>query len=87
MASTPPVASPPASANLPAPIDVVPPAGGFDRAGVRALLAEGPLAKTIHRIARAPFGHTVTTLRIGRCEKPPPSGYSKLASSAPNASE
>lgn len=46
------------------PIRVEPPPGGFDRAGVRALVAEGALAKNLHRIARAPFGHTVTTLRL-----------------------
>lgn len=44
-------------------ISVVPPPGGFDRAGVRALVAEGTLARQMHRVARAPFGHTVVTLR------------------------
>jgi hypothetical protein len=44
-------------------ISVAPPPGGFDRAGVKALVAEGTLARTMHRVARAPFGHTVVTLR------------------------
>ncbi|MFO0634753.1 MAG: AAA family ATPase [Nannocystaceae bacterium] len=47
-----------------APIVVTPPPGGFDRAGVRTLVAEGTLAKQLHRIVRAPFGHTVLTLRL-----------------------
>ncbi len=47
-----------------APIAVTPPAGGFDRAGIRAIVSEGPLAKNLHKIVRAPFGHTVTTLRV-----------------------
>ncbi len=46
------------------PIHVAPPPGGFDRAGVRAAIAEGSLAKNLHKIVRAPFGHTVTTLRL-----------------------
>ena len=44
-------------------ISVAPPPGGFDRAGVKALVAEGTLARQLHRVVRAPFGHTVTTLR------------------------
>jgi hypothetical protein len=44
------------------PIRVEPPPGGFDRAGIRELLAKGPLPRTIHRIVRAPFGHTALTL-------------------------
>jgi len=42
---------------------VSPPAGGFDRAGVRDLLKESGLATVLHRLVRAPFGHTVLTLR------------------------
>jgi hypothetical protein len=42
---------------------VSPPAGGFDRAGVRELVKESGLAMTLHRLVRAPFGHTVLTLR------------------------
>lgn len=45
------------------PIVVTPPGDGFDRAGIRKLLAEGPLPKALHRIVRGPFGHTVGTLR------------------------
>src|SRR5690349_10395326 len=47
-----------------APIQVSPPPGGFDRAGIRTLVSEGTLAKSLHKIVRAPFGHTVTTLRV-----------------------
>jgi hypothetical protein len=42
---------------------VSPPAGGFDRAGIRALIQSGGLAGALHKLARAPFGHTVLTLR------------------------
>ena len=42
---------------------VSPPSGGFDRAGVRDLLKESGLATVLHRLVRAPFGHTVLTLR------------------------
>jgi hypothetical protein len=42
---------------------VSPPAGGFDRAGVRELVKEAALATALHRLVRAPFGHTVLTLR------------------------
>ncbi|MCA9689667.1 MAG: AAA family ATPase [Nannocystaceae bacterium] len=45
------------------PIFVEPPVGGFDRAGVRDLVKESGLAKAVHRVAAAPFGHTVLTLR------------------------
>ncbi|MCB9707109.1 MAG: AAA family ATPase [Myxococcales bacterium] len=44
-------------------IIVTPPPGGFDRAGVRSLLRDAGLATALHKIARAPFGHTVLTLR------------------------
>ncbi|HEY0138605.1 MAG TPA: AAA family ATPase, partial [Nannocystis sp.] len=47
----------------PAALLVTPPAGGFDRAGVRDLLKESGLATALHRLVRAPFGHTVLTLR------------------------
>ena len=53
---TSPATSPPA-------LLVSPPAGGFDRAGVRDLLKESGLATALHRLVRAPFGHTVLTLR------------------------
>jgi hypothetical protein len=55
--------SAPPSTPASTPIDVTPPPGGFDRAGVRTLVAEG-IAKSLHRVAKAPFGHTVTTLRL-----------------------
>jgi hypothetical protein len=55
---------PPESSTDRGPIQVLPPPGGFDRAGIRALVAEGTLAKNLHKIVRAPFGHTVTTLRV-----------------------
>jgi hypothetical protein len=52
-----------AGAVAPSPIVVAPPASGFDRAGMRALLADQKLAAALHRHVRAPFGHTVATLR------------------------
>ena len=42
---------------------VSPPAGGFDRAGVRDVIKESGLATALHKLVRAPFGHTVLTLR------------------------
>ena len=51
------------SSTVPPALIVSPPAGGFDRAGVRELVKESGLAMTLHRLARAPFGHTVLTLR------------------------
>ncbi|MBL8948959.1 MAG: AAA family ATPase [Myxococcales bacterium] len=56
----------PATGPAPAPaspISVSPPPGGFDRAGVRSAVSES-LAKALHRVAKAPFGHTVMTLRL-----------------------
>jgi hypothetical protein len=47
----------------PGPLTVEPPPDGFDRAGIRALLSEGKLSSAVHRHVRAPFGHTVLTLR------------------------
>ncbi|HGG58120.1 MAG TPA: hypothetical protein ENK31_10025, partial [Nannocystis exedens] len=44
-------------------IAVSPPVGGFDRAGIRALIRDSGLAKALQSLARAPFGHTVLTLR------------------------
>ena len=44
-------------------ITVSPPIGGFDRAGIRALVRDSGLAKALESLARAPFGHTVLTLR------------------------
>ncbi len=51
-----PSSSPPA-------LIVSPPAGGFDRAGLRELVKESGLGTSLHRLVRAPFGHTVLTLR------------------------
>ena len=47
----------------PPPLLVSPPPGGFDRAGLRDLVKESGLAAALHKLARAPFGHTVLTLR------------------------
>jgi len=44
-------------------ITVSPPTGGFDRAGIRTLVRDSGLATALHKLARAPFGHTVLTLR------------------------
>lgn len=44
-------------------IHVTPPTGGFDRAGIRAVLQGSGLATALHKLVRAPFGHTVLTLR------------------------
>ncbi len=44
------------------PIVVEPPAGGFDRPGMRTLIKDAGLDKVMHSYVRAPFGHTVTTL-------------------------
>jgi hypothetical protein len=55
--------SPPSSNPSTDALSVVSPPGGFDRAGVKALVAEGTLARQLHRVVRAPFGHTVVTLR------------------------
>lgn len=53
---TSPASSPPA-------LLVSPPSGGFDRAGVREIIKESGLAMALHKLVRAPFGHTVLTLR------------------------
>lgn len=42
---------------------VSPPSGGFDRAGVREIIKESGLSVALHKLVRAPFGHTVLTLR------------------------
>lgn len=44
------------------PIDIQPMPGGYDRPGARKLLTESKLAASIHKVVRAPFGHTVLTL-------------------------
>ena len=45
------------------PLLVTPPAGGFDRAAARDLVKESGLATALHKLVRAPFGHTVLSLR------------------------
>lgn len=45
------------------PLIVAPPAGGFDRPGLRDMVKESGLAAALHKLVRAPFGHTVLTLR------------------------
>lgn len=58
-----PASGAPVATAAASPIAVSPPPGGFDRAGVRAIVSE-TLAKGLHRVVRAPFGHTVMTLRL-----------------------
>ena len=53
----------PASASTFPPLRVTPPAGGFDRAAARDLVKESGLATALHKLVRAPFGHTVSSLR------------------------
>ncbi|MCY1011652.1 hypothetical protein OV079_40045 [Nannocystis pusilla] len=52
-----------ASASTFPPLLVTPPAGGFDRAAARDLVKESGLAAALHKLVRAPFGHTVLSLR------------------------
>lgn len=47
----------------PTPIDIQPLPGGYDRPGARRLLNDSKLSAAIHKIVRAPFGHTVLSLR------------------------
>ncbi|EDM77226.1 hypothetical protein PPSIR1_26793 [Plesiocystis pacifica SIR-1] len=47
----------------PTPITIESAAGGYDRPGTRRLLSESKLPTAIHKVVRAPFGHTVLTLR------------------------
>ncbi|NVB37658.1 AAA family ATPase [Pseudenhygromyxa sp. WMMC2535] len=47
----------------PTPITIEPLPGGYDRPGARRLLSESKLPAEIHRVVRAPFGHTVLSLR------------------------
>ncbi|MEZ4450758.1 MAG: AAA family ATPase [Nannocystaceae bacterium] len=42
---------------------VTPPPGGFDRSGIRAILRDAGVAAALAKLVRAPFGHTVLTLR------------------------
>lgn len=45
------------------PIHIEPAAGGYDRPGTRKLLTESKLPAAVHRVVKAPFGHTVLTLK------------------------
>src|SRR5688500_11117576 len=45
------------------PIAVEPPPAGFDRTGMRELVKDAQLASGLHKIVRAPFGHTVLSLQ------------------------
>ena len=47
----------------PNPIHIAPLPNGYDVPGARRLLADAKLPATIHKIVRAPFGHTVLSLR------------------------
>ncbi|MCA9686942.1 MAG: hypothetical protein KC457_32550, partial [Myxococcales bacterium] len=47
----------------PTPIAIEPLPGGYDRPGARRLLSDSKLPAEIHKVVRAPFGHTVLTLR------------------------
>ncbi len=48
---------------MPNALVVTPPVGGFDRSGLRDLVKDSGLAAALHTRVRAPFGHTVLTLR------------------------
>ena len=47
----------------PSPITIAPLPGGYDIPGARRLLSEAKLPAAIHKVVRAPFGHTVLSLR------------------------
>ncbi|PRP97554.1 hypothetical protein ENSA5_32470 [Enhygromyxa salina] len=47
----------------PTPINIAPLPGGYDRPGARRLLSESKLPAAIHRVVKAPFGHTVLSLQ------------------------
>jgi len=47
----------------PNPINIEPVPTGYDRAGARKLLNESKLPSAVHKVVRAPFGHTVLTLQ------------------------
>ncbi len=51
------------SSEAPSVLTVEPPPEGFDHPGVRALMNDGKLPITVHKHVRAPFGHTVLSLR------------------------
>jgi len=47
----------------PTPISIESTPGGYDQPGARRLLKDHKLASAIHKVVRAPFGHTVLTLK------------------------
>lgn len=47
----------------PTPINIAPVPGGYDLVGARRLLTDAKLPAAIHKVVRAPFGHTVLSLR------------------------
>ena len=51
------------SSEAPSALIVELPPDGFDRAGIRSLMNDGKLPITLHKHVRAPFGHTVLSLR------------------------
>jgi hypothetical protein len=55
--------APVAPLQSPNPINIAPIPGGYDLAGARRLLNDAKLPAAIHKVVRAPFGHTVLSLR------------------------
>jgi hypothetical protein len=55
--------APVAPLQSPNPITIAPLPGGYDIPGARRLLSDAKLPAAIHRVVRAPFGHTVLSLR------------------------
>ncbi|PRQ09682.1 AAA family ATPase [Enhygromyxa salina] len=47
----------------PTPITIEPLPGGYDRPGARRLLSDSKLPSAIHKVVKAPFGHTVLSLQ------------------------
>ncbi|MFO7565217.1 MAG: AAA family ATPase [Enhygromyxa sp.] len=55
--------APAAPLTSPNPINIAPVPGGYDLVGARRLLTDAKLPAAIHKVVRAPFGHTVLSLR------------------------
>lgn len=47
----------------PNPITIEPLPGGYDRPGARRLLSDSKLPSAVHKVVKAPFGHTVLSLQ------------------------
>ena len=47
----------------PSPITIEPLPGGYDRPGARRLLSDAKLPAAVHKVVKAPFGHTVLSLQ------------------------